>query len=228
MSEYSIFSNFKLKVLIVLIFLINFVQAQHARTEHWNKRNRQFFEEFQTIKPGKIVFLGNSITEGFDLNLFFPEFQPVNRGIVGDHIDGLLERIETSVFKLQPSKLFILIGINDIGAGDPDSLILSNYKLLFDTLSAKLSSTEIFIHSVLPTTKKWKNCPREKIVRLNEQIKQMTVIYNFTFINLYPLFSTKEGYLKENLTRDGLHLNLTGYKLWADLLKLFLVDEIDK
>lgn len=129
----------------MLCFLLpSLVTAQHTRTEHWRDRTTLFKKEAETMDTNQVVFLGNSFTEGFDLRKFFSGSQPVNRGIDGDHIDGLLERFDYSVLKLKPSKLFVMIGINDIGAGDPDSLIRSNYQELLRTILKSLPNTRVY------------------------------------------------------------------------------------
>jgi len=195
--------------------------AQHERSEHWQERTRLFSSEINIVPEGKIVFFGDSITEGFDLKIHFPTSLPINRGISGDHIDGLLERLEHSVIRLKPSKLFILIGINDIGAGDPDSFILENYSLLLEKLATALPKSQIYIHSILPTTKLWINCPQEKIVRLNMDIYNNCLKFNFTWIELYSEFVNEDGFLNGKYTDDGLHLNGAGYDLWAKILRKF-------
>ncbi len=209
-------------ILYILCFLLpSLVTAQHTRTEHWRDRTTLFIIEAETIDTNKVVFLGNSLTEGFDLRKFFSGSQPVNRGIGGDHIDGLLERFDYSVLKLKPSKLFVMIGINDIGAGDPDSLIRSNYQVLLRTILKSLPNTRVYIQSILPTTAQWSNCPVEKIKGNNKFIEDFSIRFGFTWIDLYSKFVTKEGYLKKDYTTDGLHLNSKGYVYWSALLKKY-------
>jgi lysophospholipase L1-like esterase len=208
--------------LLFLFFLIPaIIIAQHTRTEYWKDRTALFKNEAETMDSNKVIFLGNSITEGFDLEKFFSKTKPVNRGISGDHIDGLLERFDDSVLKLKPSKLFVMIGINDIGAGDSDSLIQSNYQKLLRTILKSLPNTRIYIQSILPTTAQWSNCPREKIKRTNAFIKDFSTRFGFTWIDLYAKFVTKEGYLNRDYTVDGLHLNSRGYVFWSALLKKY-------
>jgi lysophospholipase L1-like esterase len=202
----------------MLFMADNNLTAQHERTEHWYMRTMIFKKELNTVPKGSVIFLGNSITEGFDLSYFFPDSKPINRGINGDHIDGLLDRLEISVIKLQPSQLFILIGINDIGAGDSDSTILTNYSTLLRRLAHKLTETDIFVHSILPAGQEWSNCPKEKIVRVNKNIETFVKKYGFEWIDLYPYFVNSEGYLKRDYTSDGLHLNAKGYKKWQNIL----------
>lgn len=205
--------------LILSILIPTILTAQHTRTDYWHKRTAQFKKESETMDTSKVVFLGNSITEGFDLEKFFPESKPVNRGISGDHIDGLIERFDDSVLKLKPSKLFVMIGINDIGTGDSDSLILSNYQTLLRMILQSLPNTRIYIQSILPTTAQWSNCPVDKIQNTNRFIQEFCNHFGFTWIDLYSKFVTKDGYLKKDYTNDGLHLNSKGNVYWSTILK---------
>jgi lysophospholipase L1-like esterase len=208
--------------LLFLCFIIpSLISAQHTRSDYWQDRTSQFKKEAETMDTNKVVFLGNSLTEGFNLDKFFPESKPINRGISGDHIDGLLERFDHSVQNLKPSKLFVMIGINDIGTGDPDSLILSNYQKLLRKILKSLPDTRIYIQSILPTTSQWGNCPVDKIQRINTFIKDFSTRFGFNWIDLYSKFATKEGYLKKDYTNDGLHLNSKGYVYWSVLLKKY-------
>lgn len=208
----------KLFLIILFSLLSGNLLSQNQRTEHWQNRNQQFIREMSEPGTGNIVFLGNSITEGFDLQGYFPGVPAVNRGISGDHIDGLLERFDNSVRALRPAKLSVLIGINDIGRGDTDHLILARYTSLLDSISILPDSTEIYLTSILPTSSRWTNCPPGKIVRLNYAIEQLAGKYRMNWINLYPLFASKDNYLKPELTSDGLHLNQAGYEIWVDEL----------
>ena len=86
-----------------------------------------------------MVFLGNSIIEGFDLGFYFPDHQTINRGIVGDHLDGLIERLDNSAVALKPEKLFLMIGINDIGDQRSDEYLKAMFTTLIDTLDSKIN-----------------------------------------------------------------------------------------
>jgi lysophospholipase L1-like esterase len=197
------------------------IQAQHERTEHWRERCALFKNEFDSTLTGKTILLGNSITEEFDLLYYFPDTKLLNRGISGDHIDGLIERLDFSVIRLKPSRLFILIGINDIGAGDTDSTILSHFDQLLLELFNNLAATTVYIQSILPTRSEWSNCPREQIIRLNARMKERAEHFQYNWIDLYSHFVDNGGYLNPELTSDGLHLNVAGYQLWYKILKSY-------
>ena len=211
----------RIKIIIFLLLIPALLVAQHKRTDYWQSRTALFKKEAETMDTNKVVFLGNSITEGFDLEKFFPEDKPINRGISGDHIDGLLERFDYSVQKLVPSKLFVMIGINDIGTGDSDSLILGNYQKLLRKILKSLPNTRIYIQSILPTTEIWGNCPVDKIQRINNSIKDFSIRFGFNWIDLYSKFASSSGYLKKDYTIDGLHLSSKGYVYWAVILKKY-------
>lgn len=213
-----------LYLIFIILFLFNSVFAQHTRNDYWFEKTALFQEELKSLDKGGIIFLGNSITDGFDFNKYFKNTKIINRGINSDHIDGLIERMQYSVIDLQPSKLFILIGINDIGAQDSDSTILTNYSKLLEIIAYKIPDTKVYIHSILPTASKWKNCPPEKIVRLNLLIKGLVYQHKFIWIDIYSLFVDDDSFLKSDLTHDGLHLNQKGYQLWTKILKEFVIN----
>ena len=213
--------RFLYSLLIFLILIPTLLTAQHTRTDYWHKLTTQYKKEAETMDSSKVVFLGNSITEGFNLEKFFPESKPINRGISGDHIDGLIERFDDSVLKLKPSKLFVMIGINDIGTGDSDSLIQANYQKLLRMILKSLPNTRIYIQSILPTTAKWSNCPLDKIQRTNKFIQEFCNHFGFTWIDVFSKFATKDGYLIKDYTNDGLHLSSKGYVFWSTILKKY-------
>lgn len=187
--------------------------------EHWHERMAVFIGEKDSIRDGSAIFFGNSIIEGFDLKVYFPEWHTVNRGIVSDHIDGLIERMDVCLGNAEYAILFILVGINDIGAGRSEKEIKYLYRRMLRKIDANYDY-EVYLHSILPTSPHWENCPPEMIQNLNVYIEKMAKKYGMTFVNLYPLFKSENSdYANEALFRDGLHPNRAGYALWAEHLK---------
>ena len=79
---------------------------------------------------------------------------------------------------------------------------------------------DVYLHSILPTSPRWKNCPPELIKSMNVYIERLANKYDLTFVNIYPLFKDENSdYVKDDLVKDGLHPNEAGYKIWADYLK---------
>lgn len=215
----------KMPALVVLCLFVSYstlFSQNRERSEHWQVRNQQFNAEIDSIGHPDVVFLGNSITEGFDIEAYFPGYKLANRGIIADHLDGILERLDNSAIQLKPQKIFLMIGINDIGDRRGDEYLKSMFVTLVDTLTTSLPNTELYLLSILPTTPRWKNCTPAQIKRINGFLARMALEKNLTYINLYPYFLDDMQYLDPELTRDGLHPNQIGYDLMAKIIRPYL------
>ena len=215
-------SQLGLGLVLLLSFSLSAFSQSRVRTEHWRLRNQQFEAELDTISRGQVVFLGNSITEGFPLEDYFPGKGLINRGIKGDHLDGLLERINNSAVGLKPKKLFLMIGINDIGDRRSDDYLKWMFTVLIDSLVFELPDTQIYLHSILPTTARWKNCPPEQIQRMNAYLEDLAETRDLVFVDLYLRLLDGGDRLNPDYTMDGLHLNRDGYALWAKEIRPYL------
>jgi lysophospholipase L1-like esterase len=219
-----------MKVFCVLILLVSFFQLRAQEVfwdtipvlpAHYNEKLAEFRKQKET--QGKILFLGNSITEGGDFKKLTGDTTVVNRGIGGDITFGVLNRLD-EIIRFRPSKVFILIGINDLSKNIPESIILRNMFSIVNLLKAGSPNTEIYVQSILPVNSSIKTFPRgydvnEKILTLNTQLSNISKRLKFTFIDLHKSFRTRDGVMDPKYTRDGLHLNAEGYKLWIKILK---------
>ncbi len=184
------------------------------------KQRTELFKK-EPVVTGKIVFLGNSITQGGNWKKLLGDSTVINRGIGGDITFSMLLRLD-DVIQRKPSKIFLLIGINDISKGIPEEVIMEN---IF-TIVAKLRSSkaEVFVQSVLPVNPSVKDFPKkydkqEQVTVLNTQLKKYAERLRYTFVDLYPKFLDKENRLDVKYTNDGLHLNAAGYSKWVAILK---------
>jgi lysophospholipase L1-like esterase len=174
------------------------------------------------VKKNDIVFLGNSITAGSDWKTLLSLPNAKNRGISGDITFGVLQRLD-EVIQGKPSKVFVLIGINDISRNIPDDVILRNYKSIISRIQKGSKKTQIYFYTLLPVNasfEKFKNHygKDEHILSLNEEIRKFASEKNVTVIDLYSHFIDGEKHLKAELTKDGLHLIPAGYEVWAHVL----------
>lgn len=211
---------------LVLIFAVGTLNAQEVK---WDSTYRpgsylKKIDAFKTegIAKKDIVFLGNSITAGTDWAKLLNLPNAKNRGISGDITFGVLERLE-EVIAAKPSKVFVLIGINDVSRNIPDSLILRNYKSIISRIRSGSRKTMIYFYTLLPVNSsfnKFKNHygKDEHILWLNSEIRKLAD-KKVTVIDLYPHFLDTENRLKAELTNDGLHLKPEGYQVWAEVLK---------
>ena len=215
----------------VLLFICG--TAAFSQTTKWDStfpptNYAQRVANFRSY-PNKItdiIFLGNSITDFTDWNELLQLPQARNRGISGDITFGVLERLD-EVIEGKPSKIFILIGINDISRNIPDSVILDNYRKMIRRIRAGSPTTRIYIHTLLPVNNSFGDRGHfnkdEHLAAVNEGIKQMGTAEKISIIDLHPQFLDADKKLDKRFTYDGLHLNAEGYKKWAAILKPYIV-----
>jgi len=146
-----------------------------------------------------------------------------NRGIGGDITYGILRRLK-DVTDRQPSKLFILCGINDIGKDIPDAVIADNMLKIVNRVHAACPQTKIYVQSVLPLNPIMPNFPQhydkeEHVLALNKLYKANAAAGNYTFINIFPLFLDKDKRLDAQYSYEGLHLKPAAYDIWVTFLK---------
>lgn len=170
-----------------------------------------------------IVFLGNSITFWGEWGELLRMDHIRNRGIPGDMTFGVLERLD-EVTGGQPSKVFILIGINDIAREVPDSVILHNYERIIERIRRESPRTKIFFQTLLPTNASFNKLmayyhQEEHIMKINAGLKSIAAAQNIVLIDLYAAFADKDGSLPKQYTFDGVHLTKEGYDKWVALLK---------
>ena len=186
-------------------------------------RSRVAKFEAEPVVTGRVIFLGNSITQGGDWAKLTGDSTAVNRGIGGDILFGLRSRL-ADVTRRQPSKLFILIGINDISKDIPDAVIAAQYRALIDSVKSHSPATKIFVQSILPLNPTVKNFPQHydkqpRVVAVNRLIRRMARETGATYIDLWPIFVDRNNRLDASLTGDGLHLNQQGYERWVRFLQ---------
>ncbi len=204
-----------------------YTQAQERKeydTDHYRERIAYF--EQNPIGKNKIVFLGNSLTEGGQWNKYFPEAAPVNRGISGDNTEGMLNRIDEIAIS-HPAQLFILAGINDISQNVPNKQIIKHYRYIIQRVKEQSPETAIYIQSLLPINNDFGRYKRligkeKQIIKLNKELKKLASKEKIIFVNINPLYMGKQGKLDAQYTNDGLHLTETAYSLWISELQKYI------
>lgn len=169
---------------------------------------------------GDIFFIGNSLIELCDWAELFKNPKIKNRGISHDVIDGLIDRLD-NIINAKPSKVFIMIGTNDLARGKTVDDIINGYKKIIRKIESGSPSTKIYIHSVLPAIDR-SNRSNKTITEINGKLKKLALEMEFTYVDLYSKFSTSTGQLNPKFTFDGLHLNGEGYKLWQEIIEIYL------
>ena len=211
--------------LVVVVALMGLTAMAQANQDPYYARRATLFEELPIGKKD-IVMLGNSLTDGGEFNELLNNRHVKNRGIVGDIVQGLIDRIDP-IIKGQPKKLFIMSGVNDISHDvSADSIARVTEKLI---VMVKQGSprTKIYLQSLLPfnnDVREWKLLKGRDhvVVEANILLEQVARRQGVTWINLYPLFVDDQGRLRADLTNDGLHLMGKGYLIWRDAIKPYI------
>ncbi len=193
--------------------------------------DNSFFELNKSARPGGIVFLGDSITDFYRINEFFHDSYIINRGIGGDTTDGVLNRMPESVYALSPSKVFLLIGTNDIGEKKSQEYIVSNIGKIIQKIQENCPDARIYLQSIYPISKaKDKRIKRvivkkrtnNKILSINAELEKRAKEKGIVYIDVYSHLIDEVGNLKLEYTVEGLHLNAKGYKVVSDVLRPFV------
>jgi len=223
----------KLQAIVTLLLFANILTAHSQVTnqrlfdtigfipEHYPQRVTLFTA--QPIVKGRVIFLGNSITEMGNWAKLTGDTTVVNRGIGGDITFGVLKRLDDIIAR-EPAKVFLLIGINDIGKDIPDTVIADNIRKIVSTINVGSPGTKVYVQSILPVNSTYPKFPQhydklEHVQHVNAILPCMLKGVNCTFVNIYPLFLDAQQRLDATLTLDGLHLNSKGYDIWINYLK---------
>lgn len=168
----------------------------------------------------EIIFLGDSLIEICEWNELFSSPLIKNRGISGDTTYGVLNRLE-EVTEAKPRKIFMMLGINDIGKCRSTQSIIDDYEKILNKIKIDSPSTKIYVHSVLPINKEKfiTHTKVEEILDLNSALNKLCDKLQVKYINLYPLFVTSDNKLNPKYTTGGIHLNGDGYLIWKEAIK---------
>ncbi len=167
----------------------------------------------QSVSKVVIVFLGDSHTVRFNVREYFPGYNVLNRGVYSDTTVGLLNRLDRNVNNLKISKLFLLIGYNDLQYRT-NADILNNIAIILDRTKSK----KIYLQSLLPVEANKKDI-NHRINDLNESLKMLCVSKGIEFIDLHRHFLDDSGGISRKYSLDGIHLNGAGYRLWKELIQ---------
>ncbi len=191
------------------------------------KNNHKSQTVSKKVVPENIVFLGDSITDFYDLDKYYPNNFVVNSGISGNTTDDILEDMKNRVYCYNPSKVFLLIGTNDLELGTSIDNIVNNIIKITKQIKKNRKNTKIYIESIYPVNHDIGNNMAGKrdnndIKEINKKLKKYCQENKFTYINLYSVLKDDSDNLSIDVTDDGLHLNEKGYDLLTDYLDNYL------
>lgn len=223
-TKYTIILVVTNALLIVAIFLLLMLKSVPiVEREYINVDNKH------DLKNENIVFLGDSITDWYPFEEMYSNDIPiVNSGIAGYETKDILNRMDDLVYKFNPTKVFILIGTNDIKyEEDDEQVVVDNIKKIIKEIKKNRPNTKVYITSIFPVNRELKYHAAEEryngeILKINKGIKDYCKENNITYINMYDELIDSKGNLKKEYTVDGLHLSKTGYVKYTSKLLQYI------
>jgi lysophospholipase L1-like esterase len=190
----------------------------------WNQLGRYHADDEKLKKqtdPQRVVFMGDSITDGWKLEQYFPGKPWVNRGIGGQTTPQMVVRMFEDVINLKPAAMIVLAGTNDIARNTgPETIEMIEENFQAMTELAQLHGIKVILCSLTPISdytpqKKSGDRPPGDILKLNQWIREYAAKTHAVFADYYGALVDDKGMLKDGFSRDGLHPNDKGYELLA-------------
>ena len=223
---------------LLFIFEVSFSQSQITQplsdTFSFTAKKEDFSDDWANLtkyqqenrklpapEPGekRVVFLGSSIFERWkDLSPdFFKDKRYIDRGISGQISPQLLIRFRQDVISLKPAAVIILAGSNDIAGNTGHTTYASIMdNIVSMTELAKANKIKVILCKYLPVFDyPWRKGikPAQKIIALNKLIEEYALENNIVLLDYFTPFANAENGQKAELTLDGVHPNLAGYKI---------------
>jgi lysophospholipase L1-like esterase len=170
---------------------------------------------------GAVVFLGDSITEGWStLAADFPNLKVANRGIGGDITSGVLYRLQADVLSLKPAAVILLIGTNDLGDNQDPADVADNLKAILAAIKKFNPNLKVIVCKTMPRADGNAAAYSEKIQKLNSLVADYVKLEpNFAVCDTYSVFVDDQGrQIAADFNADHLHLNAAGYAVWKKAL----------
>jgi lysophospholipase L1-like esterase len=192
---------------------------------------RRYREENMNLPPPspqnpRVVFIGDSMTQGWRLNEYFPGRDFLNRGISGQITSQMLARFLADVVELKPQTVVIWAGTNDIARGVDPAVIQRNLSAMCDL--ADHHKIKVVLAAITPVTDHHKAVnpafertiqrPPTAIIAMNSWIQKFAFTRGYAYADYYQATLATDLSLAANLTTDGLHLNADGYRLISPVI----------
>jgi len=189
----------------------------------WEKKRTSWAKQVKQDQ-GALVFLGDSITQGWGGNFrgHFKGVKVANRGISGDTTRGVLIRLKEDVLSLNPKGVVILIGTNDLEEKAKPEVIAGNLKLILAALKKHNAKMPIILCNTFPSSAT-KRRPADQIKKINQlYFAAVKGDAQITVLDTWLLFADAKGDAKKPEFPDLLHPNQIGYDKWAAALRPLL------
>ncbi len=210
------------------------IEARFHADWAWLDRYRAENAALGPPRPGeqRVVFMGNSITEGWAPHFpaLFPGKPYVGRGISGQTTPQMLVRFRQDVIALRPAVVVLLSGTNDIaGNTGPSTLAMIQDNIVSMTELARANGIRVVLSSVLPASRfSWKPelQPAAQIVELNRWIQSYARTNGIPYVDYHSAMADARQGLRSEYSNDGVHPNEAGYRAMAPLVEQAIAEAL--
>lgn len=186
------------------------------KEEEWNRKVQAYYEgKFAQYRQEneqyedyeiEVAFLGDSLTDGYDLAKYYPQYKTANRGISGDTTVRLESRLQVSAYDLKPQVAVLLIGANNMDT------MLENYESILQGFAANLPQTRVVVLSLTAMGGEHWGRKNQLAASNNVVLQSLAGRYGYEYVDLFfPLYDVTIGEVYEGYTVDGGHLTQEGY-----------------
>jgi lysophospholipase L1-like esterase len=238
LKQYSNNKKMKNRNLIYTLLILTIFMGQKVKGQDWPNLNRYRNDNEKIAQPtageNRIVFMGNSITEGWGniVPSFFAGKPYINRGISGQTTPQMLLRFRADVIQLKPKVVVILAGTNDIaGNTGPSTLEMIEDNIFSMAELATANGIKVVLCSVLPVYDyPWKPGlnPSEKIIALNKSLQNYAAKNKLVYLDYHTPMKDDRNGLKAEYSGDGVHPNELGYQVMAPLAEKAIAKALGK
>jgi lysophospholipase L1-like esterase len=194
-------------------------QSLADQLKDWNQLGRYHAanEELKRLPADarRVVFMGDSITDGWPLAEAFPGRPYVNRGISGQTTAQMLVRIYPDVVALRPAAMILLAGTNDIAANNgPQTLDMIEQNVMAMVELAQVHHIKVILCALTPISgKQSEHRPPADILKLNAWLRAYAATTRSAFVDYHSAVVDAQGEFRSGYSDDGLHPNARGYQL---------------
>ncbi len=187
----------------------NEVESYYAQKLESYREENEAYEDYEI----EVAFLGDSLTEGYDLAKYYPQYKTANRGIGGETTHGLEKRLQVSVYDLKPKTIVLLIGGNNLDT------MFENYENILSGINENLPQTDVALVSLTAMGGDWAH-KNQLAKENNEKILMLAQKYEYTYVDIYSkLLDKTTGQIAAEFTTDGVHLTPQGYEVFTKTLE---------
>ena len=208
-------------IVILLLLLLLFIPYHFISI---NRKPKVIEKEKKvTVIDDNYLFLGDSITEFYDLKKYYKNLPVVNSGISGNVTKDILNDMNERVYKYNPSKVFLLIGTNDLEQEVSKDEIENNIEKIVKGIKENRPYAKIYVESIYPVEEENAGKRKNKDIKeINKNIEKMCKKEHVDYIDMYSKLKDEDDKLKDEYSKDGLHISNKGYEEITKEIKKYL------